>query len=120
MMPDITDDLIQFRTEGSVVVATVTRGRFRDEREILSTLERLGEFINGRDGIRLLLNMDKVEYLSSAGLGTLVGLLKKCRQKEGQFKLCCLNESIGELFQVMKLDRIFEIYPDEQSAVESF
>lgn len=115
-----TDQIIQFRTAGKVVVAEFRRGKFRDEKDVLSTLDRLGRVIENREGICLLLNLGSIEYLSSAGLGSLVGLLKKCRRKGGRIKLCCLHGTILELFEVMKLTKIFEIYGMEEEAIASF
>jgi anti-sigma B factor antagonist len=66
------------------------------------------------------MNLENIEYLSSAGLGNLVGLLKKSRRSNGLFKLCCLQEPIQELFEVMRLTKIFEIFKTESEAVKSF
>jgi anti-sigma B factor antagonist len=53
-------------------------------------------------------------------LGVLIGLLKKVRSGDGVLKLCSLREPIQEIFQVMRLDKIFEIFPEQQAALESF
>ncbi len=103
-----------------VVVIGFTRGRIRDEREILKTLESLGRYIESKTGLELVLDLGNVEYLSSAGLGHLVGLLKKSKSKGSTLKLCGLREPIQELFDVMKLTQIFEIHPAVKDAVESF
>ncbi|MBN1420787.1 MAG: STAS domain-containing protein [Planctomycetes bacterium] len=115
-----TEDVIRFRPVGKVVVASFAKGGFRDERDILKVLEKLAEFIEKRQGVRLLFNMEMIEYLSSAGLGALVGLLKKSKRQGGAFKLCSLQPPILELFEVMKLTKIFEIHVDEAEALQTF
>jgi anti-anti-sigma factor len=114
------DGIVRSRTVGNVVVVSFQRGRIREEREILKALEDLGKYIESHPGVRLLLNLENIEYLSSAGLGNLVGLLKKSRRGNGQFKLCKLQGSIFELFEVMRLTKIFEIFDTEENALKSF
>lgn len=114
------DGIARTRNVGGVVVVTFQRGRIREEREILKALEDLGKYIESHAGVRLLLNLENVEYLSSAGLGNLVGLLKKTRRGNGRFKLCRLQGSIQELFEVMRLTKIFEIFETEEAALKSF
>ncbi len=103
-----------------VVVISFERGRFREENEILVTLESLSQHIASKQNPRILLDMSTVEYLSSAGLGQLVGLLKKTKANGGQFKLCSLQDAISELFEVMRLHMIFEIHPAVEDALEAF
>jgi anti-sigma B factor antagonist len=113
--------IVRASTAGNDVrVVSFQRGRIREEREILKALEDLGKYIETHSGLRLLMNLENIEYLSSAGLGNLVGLLKKSRRSNGQFKLCCLQEPIQELFDVMRLNKIFELFETEAEAVKSF
>jgi anti-sigma B factor antagonist len=119
-MDSTKDGIIRFERVGAVVVATFQRGRIREEREILRALEEMGKFIDSHPKVNLLLNLENIEYLSSAGLGNLVGLLKKSRKTNGQFKLCNLQEPILELFEVMRLTKIFEIFDGVEAAAASF
>jgi anti-anti-sigma factor len=114
------DGIIRFKDVGGVVVATFQRGRIREEREILKALEDMGKYIDSHAGAKILLNLEHIEYLSSAGLGNIVGLLKKSRRSSGEFRLCRLQEPILELFEVMRLTKIFEIYDTEEAAVAAF
>jgi stage II sporulation protein AA (anti-sigma F factor antagonist) len=114
------DGIVQAETLGELMVVSFRRGRIREEREILRVLTELGEFVEGRAGACVLVNMENIEYLSSAGLGALVGLLKRSRKGEGRLKLCCLKPSILELFEVMRLTKIFELYETQDEAVKAF
>ncbi len=113
-------NIVRAENVGNVVVVSFQRGRIREEREILKALEDLGKYIETHAGASVLLDLENVEYLSSAGLGNLVGLLKKSRRANGKFRLCCLQESILELFEVMRLTAIFEIHETREEAVASF
>ena len=114
------DGIVRFGTIGNVAVMSFQRGRIREEREILKALEDLGKYVESHPRAHVLLDLENIEYLSSAGLGNLVGLLKKSRRSQGQFKLCCLQDPILELFEVMRLTKIFEIFEAQEAAVKSF
>ncbi|MBI4584078.1 MAG: anti-sigma factor antagonist [Planctomycetes bacterium] len=105
---------------GTVKVVSFLSGRIREEREVFKALEELGQYIEANPGSKVLINLKSIEYLSSAGLGLLVGLLKKSRKTGGQFKLCSLQETIYELFEVMRLTKIFEIFENQNEALKAF
>lgn len=119
-MEPTKDGLLTSEVIDGVVVIAFTRGRIRDEREILKTLESLGRYFESKEKLKVVIDLGNVEYLSSAGLGHLVGLLKRARGRESILKLCGLREAILELFEVMKLTKIFDIHPGAKEAVASF
>lgn len=114
------DGLLSWKAVGEVAVFTFTRGRIRDERGILKKLDGLGNYIKFEGGRKIILDLSNLEYLSSAGVGVLVGLLKKSKAGAGDFKLCSLQEPIRELFELLRLTSIFEVYPSLDEAVASF
>ena len=119
-METTKEGLLTTQTVDDVVILGFNRGRIRDEREILKTLESLGRYIESKPGLKVVVDLGNVEYLSSAGLGHLVGLLKRAKGTGSVLKLCSLRESIQELFEVMRLTRIFDIYSAAKEAVEAF
>ncbi len=114
------DGIVTTQAVDGILVVHFSMGRIREEREVLRVLTELGEFIELNPGGEVLVNLENIEYLSSAGLGALVGLLKRSRKGNGQLKLCCVQPSIYELFEVMRLTRIFEILDDQDAAITSF
>lgn len=119
-MDTTKEGLLSSQVIDGVAVIAFNRGKIRDEREILKTLESLGRYIESKSKLNIVLDLSSVEYLSSAGLGHLVGLLKKARTRESTLKLCALREPILELFEVMKLTKIFDILPGVREAISSF
>jgi anti-anti-sigma factor len=120
LLESAKDGIVTTEEQKGVMVVNFHRGRIREEREVMRILVELGQFIDTHPGCKVLVNMANVEYLSSAGLGSLVGLLKKSRKGNGQFKLCSLQKTIFELFEVMRLTKIFEFYDDDKAALASF
>jgi anti-sigma B factor antagonist len=68
----------------------------------------------------LLLNMQDVSYVDSAGLGELVGAYTTATNQGGSVKLLHLQGKMKDLMQITKLHTIFPTYDDEQQAIESF
>lgn len=114
------DGIVTAEAVDGVLVVNFSRGRIREEREILRILTELGKHIEAHEGSDVLINMENIEYLSSAGLGALVGLLKKSRKTNGNLRLCCLQPTILELFEVMRLTKIFELFDSYQEALSAY
>jgi anti-anti-sigma factor len=70
--------------------------------------------------LQVLVNLAKVTYIDSSGLGELMGGYSKLSRISGQFKLTGVAKEVSYLFHVANLDRVLEIFSDEASALESF
>ena len=68
----------------------------------------------------LVLNLGNVAYIDSTGLGALVICATSLRKAGGNVKLLNLNRRNIELLVMTKLATVFEIFNDEQDAVNSF
>ena len=64
-------------------------------------------------------NLEGVDFIDSAGLGELVRSHASIRSRGGQLKLVKPSASVHHLFRITKLDRVFDIVPDEGSALSS-
>jgi anti-sigma B factor antagonist len=71
-------------------------------------------------GPKVVLNLREVNYIDSGGLGTLVSLYTTARNAGGALKLASLTQRVDDLLQVTKLVTIFEVFENEQKAVQSF
>jgi anti-sigma B factor antagonist len=68
----------------------------------------------------LLLNLQDVDYIDSTGLGTLVICYTAAKREGGVVKLLHLSRRNIELLVLTKLTTVFEVFNDEQHAVNSF
>lgn len=69
---------------------------------------------------RVILNLRSVEYIDSTGLGTLVIGHSSASDSGGSMKLLNLSRRSAQLLILTKLSTVFEMFDDEQSAVNSF
>ena len=69
---------------------------------------------------RFLVDFSQTGYIDSSGLGVLVSLSKKVRESGGQFRLSSLNDDLRTLFELTKLDTLFQIAPSKDSGLASF
>ena len=65
----------------------------------------------------VLLNLQKVEYMSSSGLRLFVTLMRKLKEQNRPFRLCNLTPSVIKIFEVVELLDMFDIYGDEAEAI---
>ncbi|UCC80879.1 MAG: STAS domain-containing protein [Candidatus Zixiibacteriota bacterium] len=73
-----------------------------------------------KDNCKLVLNMDRVDFINSSGLGALVSILKEVRNHKGELKISNLAEYVKEIFDITQLSSIFDICEDESHALNSF
>ena len=69
---------------------------------------------------KLILSLEGVPYVDSAGLGEIVRTYTTVSRQGGQLKLVHLTKRIEDLLSITKLLTVFETYESEQEAVDSF
>ena len=68
----------------------------------------------------VVLNLQGVEYIDSAGLGELVACKKRATAKGGDVKLVMPSESVYKVLSIVSLHLVFEIFDSEAKAIGSF
>lgn len=75
-------------------------------------------FDNGRSSI--VLELSGVNYMSSAGLRSLVSALRECNKRRGDLRLAKISERVSEVLSLAGLDSLFQSFEDTTTAVGSF
>jgi anti-sigma B factor antagonist len=82
-------------------------------RDSIRTLISLGEK-------NIVLNMEAVPYIDSAGIGELVSAMVAVRKQGGSLKLLNLTRRVYEVLEIVRLVTVFEIFDDEGKALSTF
>jgi anti-sigma B factor antagonist len=67
---------------------------------------------------QVVVNLSEVRYMDSAGLGTLVGGLKRVMEAEGYLAFYGANPQVVRILRVTGLDRVLDMHDGEQSAMD--
>lgn len=83
---------------------------------------QVAEWLDRSTGLEtgnVIVDLANVNFIDSTGLATLVKVLKRCRQHDGDLLLCGLRGPVQVIFELTTLDRAFRIFPSESSALAS-
>jgi len=69
---------------------------------------------------RYVIDMTETDFIDSSGLVALVMLLKRIKAGQGGIKLCCIKPEILKIFELTRLDQVFDICATRAEAMESF
>ena len=100
-------DVMKVSLDGRLVAAC--SGEFKEK--VMSHMDDTKNF---------LIDLSKMSHIDSSGLGVLVGLLQTATAAGGTVKLACLQNRPRIVFDITKVYRVFEIYDNVNSALESF
>jgi len=70
--------------------------------------------------VRLVINLEKLEYISSSGLRVFLAALKKAKKLQGDIKLVGLKPFIKEVFDIAGFTSLFNLYESEGVAIDSY
>lgn len=66
---------------------------------------------------RIILDLSKVEFLDSSGLGAVVGSMKQLGRQR-KLDLAALTPTVEKVFRITRMDRVFRIFPTTDAALE--
>ena len=82
--------------------------------------QKLIKELVSEDRKQVLVDMGKVSWVNSTGLGILISGYTTLKNADGNLKLVGVNKRIDQIFMVTKLHTIFEAFEEEASALASF
>jgi len=67
-----------------------------------------------------VIDLEKVDFMDSAGLGTLIAVLKRVTERGGDMKIACLQKKPRMVFEITRAYKVFEIYESVEDALRGF
>ena len=69
---------------------------------------------------RAVLDLTAVDFIDSACLGALIAVTRRLREQGGDIKISGLSAEVKSIFQITRLDRVFEVFWKKEEAVSSY
>ncbi|MBW3596518.1 MAG: STAS domain-containing protein [Planctomycetes bacterium] len=103
----------------------VTVVEFRDDRlweaTVLQQLsQELSSLLESGERQHFLLNLARVDYMSSAALNRLINFQKRVHATGGKLKLCNLKPAIDEVFAATRFNQVLDIHATPAEALSSY
>ena len=73
-----------------------------------------------RPNTKLILNLEGIEFVDSTGFGVFLSIMKTANNNYGYFKICNISTEVMELFKLLQLHNVFEIYNTLEDCIKSF
>jgi anti-sigma B factor antagonist len=105
---------IEERMSERVLVVSVSTNRI--DASVAGDFKTALAAVTSRGTNRFVLDMSKVNFMDSSGLGAIVGILKLAG-REGSVPIAGLQPAVATLFKVTRMDKVFKIFPTEADAV---
>ncbi len=69
---------------------------------------------------RIIVDCEKLTYISSAGLGVFMGFIEEVREQEGDIKICGLTPKVRQVFEMLGFESVYDLCPDVADAAQRF
>lgn len=113
------DEIMKVETEvvkNCLLIALDGRLDAHNSPAVQSEIDRL---LEARGERVVILNLDRVEYLSSSGLHVLVAIARDLKKNDRDLRLCRLPDAVIRILELMEITGMFAIYSSEEEALES-
>ncbi len=110
--------ILKIEEQGQVVLIEIKEERLDAHNSGELKAEMLKLFDEGKNNI--LIDLKDVRFVDSSGLGSLVSGFKNASARNGNLKLCGLQQQVKSMFELTRLHRVFEIFPGVDEAMASF
>lgn len=111
---DVADLSIEVREVGGVAV--VLPAGFINAHTVRE-FEQALEGLVGKGQYRILLNCQNLSYISSAGLGAIMGLIETVRENEGDILLSNLQDNVFAIFDTLGFTQLYRVFKDQEEAL---
>jgi anti-sigma B factor antagonist len=69
---------------------------------------------------QVVIDLSRLRFVDSSGLGAFISFLRRLNAKGGDLKLCGMSKGVRAVFELVRMHRVFEIFPTTREAVRAF
>jgi anti-sigma B factor antagonist len=73
-----------------------------------------------KNQLKIVINCHGLSYIASAGLGVIMGCIDTIRDNNGDIRMCSVNETVFNIFDVLGFTHLYSIFESEEKAINSF
>lgn len=109
---------VTMEEQGQIVTLKIEEERLDAHNSNELKVQLLNLFEDGK--VKIIIDLAQVRFIDSSGLGALVSGFKNASSREGVLKLCGLQTQVKSMFELTRLHRVFEIFPNSEDAQASY
>lgn len=111
---------IDVKKVGDITIAVCRDMKLNDDLVIQEWGDQLIDLLEDESVKKLLVNFERVLFMSSSALRALITLNRKAKDASATLFLCDIDENIMEAFRITRLDTVFSIKKSEDEAIRTF
>ena len=103
-----------------VAVVSFLDSEIIDDFTLNAVRDELYRLVDEKKHSRIVLNLSKVRKYSTQFLGNLLGLKARLAKINGAMKLCAIAPNLMDAVKILRIQREFDIFGEEQAAIDAF
>lgn len=111
--------MLEISHMNDILVVRLKEGDRLNEMVAQPVREQLRELFS-KPNVRLVFDLDGINFIDSSGFGMFLSALKAANNSHGQFKICNASGELVELFKLLQLHHVLEIYDRLEACIMSF
>ena len=112
------EELFELQQQGDVTIVRFIKNRALDSMAISQMSDSLFQAVDQESAVKLVINLHAVTFISSIALNRLILLKNLITQRDGLLKLVEMTSEVRQVFEVSRLDTLFDIVDDQATALE--
>ena len=112
--------IIKHVVNGEIRIISIDAVRFVDGVAIDQCYREIVDVLDKTEESCVVLHFGRVNFMSSAALGMLVRVNKKCKEYKIDLKLCNITPDIRQVFKITGMEKVFAIHDDVSQAMDTF
>lgn len=113
------EKMMNILTEDGVTIFAFSAISISNSSGIELIAAEVRQYLESERPERVIVDFDGVKFFSSLLLGLLVEIWKKMKEYDGTMAISGINPRLNRVFRITNLDKIFEFYPDRQTAIRA-
>lgn len=106
-------------TEIDGIAILTLEGRLAFGQESQSLNQAIATLV-GKDQLKIVINLNKLTFIDSCGVGELIAAYSKLSKQGGSLKLASPQDQVQDIFRIVRLPVVLEVYDTQEAALASF